>query len=101
MGYFLRAYLHFETVDLGLCLEDDAQRHEVLHQVQRILLQHKKHILETSVSSFAGLPELTNKDGLSCADSCPTQAWSMATLLETVWDLKRIAEKKPGLGKML
>ena len=40
-----------------------------------------------------GLTELTNKDGEFCPASCPTQAWSSATLLEFFHDLSEIQDK--------
>ena len=36
---------------------------------------------------WSGLPELTNKDGAYCQGSCPTQAWSIATLIEALDEL--------------
>ena len=36
---------------------------------------------------WSGLPELTNKDGSYCEGSCPTQAWSIATLIEALDEL--------------
>lgn len=38
-------------------------------------------------SVWAGLTELTNKDGEVCNDSSPTQAWSSACLLDLFYDL--------------
>eukprot|EP00834_Sanchytrium_tribonematis_P001504 NODE_37_length_35953_cov_1.028037.p17 type:complete len:109 gc:universal NODE_37_length_35953_cov_1.028037:9267-9593(+) len=37
---------------------------------------------ELAKNEYRGLPELTNEDGSYCYDSCSTQAWSGATLLE-------------------
>ena len=43
-----------------------------------------------NISHFlaSGLPELTNRGGEPCRDSNPIQAWSMATLLDTLYDIK-------------
>ncbi|XP_060864608.1 glycogen debranching enzyme isoform X2 [Metopolophium dirhodum] len=68
VGFFLKAKLTFST----------SQR-ETSSEIQGILSKHFEHI-KTSV--WKGLPELTNKDGAFCAGSCPTQAWSIATILE-------------------
>ncbi|KAG9297134.1 hypothetical protein G9A89_019415 [Geosiphon pyriformis] len=82
-GYFLRAYLYYDTrVGAG---KDNP--HETIHNITRILLPHRK-IIETS--PWAGLPELTNADGAECHDACPTQAWSAATLLDLFDDIKNM-----------
>ncbi|VVC27660.1 Hypothetical protein CINCED_3A023505 [Cinara cedri] len=70
VGFFLRAKLIFST-----------KKQETNSEIQHILSKHYEH-LKTSV--WRGLPELTNKDGAFCAGSCPTQAWSVATILETL-----------------
>ncbi|KAJ3353015.1 hypothetical protein HDU83_007389 [Entophlyctis luteolus] len=81
MGYYLMAYIHFKKLF--------ASQEKVNQDVQRILLKHKKYILDHSTNLFAGLPELTNKDGIFCDHSCPTQAWSSASLLEVVFELQQ------------
>ncbi len=40
-----------------------------------------------SRSPWKGLPELTNENGQHCPFSCETQAWSIATVLEALYDL--------------
>ena len=45
---------------------------------------------------WSGLPELTNKNGSYCEGSCPTQAWSIATIIEALDELshqRNILEK--------
>lgn len=54
-------------------------KRETSSEIQGILSKYYEH-LKSSV--WRGLPELTNKDGAFCAGSCPTQAWSIATIIE-------------------
>jgi glycogen debranching enzyme len=39
------------------------------------------------------LPELTNKNNSICKDSCNTQAWSIATILESLYELNEKLNK--------
>ncbi|KAG2354956.1 amylo-alpha-1,6-glucosidase-domain-containing protein, partial [Suillus spraguei] len=67
LGYFLRAYLYFDTrFGAG-----------------------KEHHIQTD--PWAGIPELTNKNGQYCADSCNTQAWSASTLLDFLEEVHKMA----------
>ncbi|CAL1714662.1 unnamed protein product [Somion occarium] len=75
LGYFLRAYLYFDT-RVGVGNGDPSQ---TLHRLFKILLKPRHHIQH---DPWAGLPELTNKDGEYCPDSCKTQAWSNSTILD-------------------
>lgn len=72
LGFFLRAVMNFD------------QERNPLHFVHYSLNRHREHIKN---SIWCGLPELTNQNGADCYDSCPTQAWSFATLLDTYYDL--------------
>ncbi|CAG8499340.1 1617_t:CDS:10 [Racocetra fulgida] len=62
-------------------------KHETIHTITRHLLRHRE-VIETDL--WAGLPELTNADGAFCPYSCPTQAWSAATLLDLFDDIKKL-----------
>ena len=52
---------------------------QTLHHLNYILLPARNHMKH---DPWAGVPELTNKDGQLCPDSCNTQAWSASTLLD-------------------
>ncbi|KAI9015038.1 glucanotransferase domain of glycogen debranching enzyme-domain-containing protein [Gaertneriomyces semiglobifer] len=86
LGFFLRAYLYFNTQAQG---HDPSKVDSVYAYVQRVLMRHKLHILDGFQSPYAGLPELTNKDGEYCNGSCATQAWSGAVMLELISDLAK------------
>merc|ERR1711879_208851 len=70
IGYYLRALLHFER-----------EKPTLREEIDEILSEHRDFIRS---SPWGGIPELTNKGGILCASSCPTQAWSAATLLDTL-----------------
>lgn len=58
------------------------------HQQLFDVYQHHKSISE---SEWSSLPELTNDNGSFCPDSCGSQLWSVATLLEAINTLKRFS----------
>ncbi|CAO3630992.1 unnamed protein product [Mucor hiemalis] len=70
LGYYLRAARHFGALEN--------------QEIARILRKHREYI---SQDVWCGLPELTNKDAEYCHDSCTTQSWSSATLLDLLHDL--------------
>lgn len=80
VGYFLRAKLQF-ALSSGASLDD------TVSSIHRVLSAHAQALRD---SPWKGLPELTNKDGAECSDSCPVQAWSMACLLDVLFDLQQI-----------
>lgn len=83
-GYFLRAFsqLHFQEIDR--CSIDKCLPSAYLQQLLwKRLIGHKKWIFE---SEWAGLTELTNKNGDLCHDSSPTQAWSASCILDIYLD---------------
>ncbi|XP_037040350.1 glycogen debranching enzyme isoform X3 [Bradysia coprophila] len=83
IGFYLRARLIFAKKTNRLP--------ETVAETWSILT---KHLHEIQTSPWRGLPELTNENGSYCVDSCRTQAWSMATILEVVKDLKQIDSYK-------
>lgn len=79
-GFFLRAFLYF---DIKRKQEYGGDILETFQQISRRMVGHRQWI---RTSHWAGLTELTNKDGQFCADSSPTQAWSTATLIDLFED---------------
>jgi len=78
-GFFLRALLKFDHKRRTTA----AAKTETFQQITRRLEGCKKAIVQ---SDWAGLTELTNKDGAFCADSSPTQAWSAGCLIDLYHD---------------
>ncbi|KAF2740501.1 glycogen debranching enzyme [Polyplosphaeria fusca] len=78
-GFFFRAFLHF---DLKRRTSPE-ERVETYQQITQRLFGFMQAIKE---SPWAGLTELTQKDGAFCGDSCPTQAWSAGCLIDLFWD---------------
>lgn len=83
IGFYLRARLIFA--------EKTGRLKETIAETWAILTVH---LHEIESSHWRGLPELTNENGSYCSASCRTQAWSMATVLETLYDLKQLHRAK-------
>jgi len=98
-GFFLRAYLIFDTLSNGAGSGASATKgdiNESFHLLSSMLLEHRRHIKS---SPWAGLPELTNTDGKDCPDSCKTQAWSASTLLDLLQEMRDREMKDRKAGK--
>ncbi|KAM5256193.1 glycogen debranching enzyme isoform 5-T5 [Ctenodactylus gundi] len=78
VGYFLRAKLYFSR------LMGPETTAKTMFLVKNVLSRHYVHLER---SPWKGLPELTNENGQYCPFSCETQAWSIASVLETLYDL--------------
>lgn len=78
-GFFLRALLKFDLMRRTT----GEGRTEAFMQVTQRLKGAKAAIKE---SEWAGLTELTNKNGTFCHDSSPTQAWSAGCLIDLYYD---------------
>ncbi|KAI6785469.1 Glycogen debranching enzyme-like protein [Emericellopsis cladophorae] len=85
-GYFLRALLKF---DLGR-RTSEAGKTEAFQQVTRRLAGCKQWMKD---SPWAGLTELTQKNGENCPDSSPTQAWSAGCLIDLYMDAAEEQDK--------
>ena len=68
-GYFFRASMRF--------------RRPFTDKMKKLMSNLKRAFKE---SPAFGLPELTNKDGEFCNGSCLTQAWSVSSLLDMLYD---------------
>ncbi|KAK4465548.1 glucanotransferase domain of glycogen debranching enzyme-domain-containing protein [Cladorrhinum samala] len=92
-GFFLRALLKFDLMRRG---PDDLEgRTEAFQQVTRRLIGCKEQIQN---SPWAGLTELTQKNGEDCPDSSPTQAWSAGCLIDLYMDAADEQAKVEGAG---
>lgn len=76
IGYFFMAKLRFS---------DDIRSTKA--EIERHLATHWNYI---QTDYWRGLPELTNTNGSYCRDSCSTQAWSAATILELLMELSSV-----------
>ncbi|XP_025075084.1 glycogen debranching enzyme isoform X3 [Pogonomyrmex barbatus] len=85
MGFFLRARLHFASL-----IDDKDKLNCIIESTEAII---SRHLIEASTNHWRGLPELTNKDGSYCKDSCRTQAWSASVILEVLYDLQKIKQE--------
>ncbi|XP_034951239.1 glycogen debranching enzyme isoform X2 [Chelonus insularis] len=82
IGYFLRARLYFAKI-----LDNSKELERTIQSTEAII---SKHFVEASTNHWRGLPELTNKDGEYCKDSCRTQAWSISSILEVLHELETL-----------
>lgn len=85
-GYFLRAYHHFNfiTDPRATNVPKTKPSSYLYQQLYSRMVKHTEWIAD---SPWAGITELTNRDGELCNDSSPTQAWSTACLLDVFYDL--------------
>jgi glycogen debranching enzyme len=83
MGYFLRALHHFHLENS----EEGVRNRAITDLYQILTVRLKYHRNWIRESPWAGLTELTNKDGDLCHDSSPSQAWSTGCLLDLYFDI--------------
>lgn len=55
------------------------------------LTNHKFHIDNTD---WLSLPEMTNDNGEYCQFSCAAQTWSIATIVEAIYDAQKIFKSR-------
>lgn len=78
-GFFLIAQLKFQLKDKNMT-------------VFMSYLTNHKFFMESN--DWESLPELTNDDGQYCEHSCNAQTWSIATLIESIYEAKEILKPK-------
>ncbi|XP_026729867.1 glycogen debranching enzyme [Trichoplusia ni] len=84
LGFYLRARLAFAH-DCGKHARTVAAAYAALAPA----------LAELRTSPWRGLPELSNAGGAYCADSCRTQAWSSAVVLEALHELEAARRARP------
>uniref|UniRef100_A0A1A9UWF1 Glycogen debranching enzyme C-terminal domain-containing protein n=1 Tax=Glossina austeni TaxID=7395 RepID=A0A1A9UWF1_GLOAU len=47
----------------------------------------KDKVSQLQTTHWRRLPQLTNENDAFCRDSCPTQAWSIVSIMEMLYDL--------------
>ncbi len=75
IGFYLIAKINFNTYE---------NKNDLKRYIFSILTPHARYIKE---DNWKGLPELMNKNNTICPGSCNTQAWSIATVLESLYEL--------------
>ncbi|QLG72265.1 hypothetical protein HG535_0C06200 [Zygotorulaspora mrakii] len=85
-GYFLRAFqkFHFMTNPRAQNNSKTKPSSYLYQELYSRMVKQSEWLLD---SPWAGITELTNKDGSFCNDSSPTQAWSTGCLLDLFYDL--------------
>ena len=84
IGPFLRARLYFAKK-----LHGKKGLEKTVERVESILARHK---MEITSSPWRSLPELTNAGGAPCYDGCPAQAWSVACIIDVLYDMEKLVK---------
>ena len=80
VGFYLRAQLAYHSK------ENPESRSRALTLVKEYLSRLNRCLMNPS-NGWKSLPELTNRNGDECHFGCPSQAWSVACVLEVFYDL--------------
>jgi glycogen debranching enzyme len=78
IGYYLRSVMKY------------ASQTNKESQVQYIQTYLSKFYTSIRKTDWKGLPELTNENGKDCTFSCPSQAWSIASILEVCYEMANL-----------
>ncbi|KAK4560942.1 bifunctional 4-alpha-glucanotransferase/amylo-alpha-1,6-glucosidase [Recurvomyces mirabilis] len=81
-GFFLRALLKFDLIRR-------TTREEKVEAFQQVTQRLHGCMQMIHDSPWAGLTELTNRNGSMCHDSCPTQAWSAGCIIDLYDDASK------------
>lgn len=85
-GFFLRSFHRFNFLTNPRA-HNETKTKPSSYLYQELYSRMVKHAEWIADSPWAGITELTNKDGQFCNDSSPTQAWSTGCLLDLFYDL--------------
>ncbi|KAF6018830.1 AGL [Bugula neritina] len=88
LGYFMRASL---VIAERLESQTPGTIEKTVMNIEHKLANHHLALLSTDWKS---LPELTNTNGQKCMDSCPAQAWSISCILDVLYDIKALHNRK-------
>ncbi|AQZ11999.1 GDB1 (YPR184W) [Zygosaccharomyces parabailii] len=90
-GFFLRAFSKFHWL-VNPQAQNRNKTKPSSYLYQELFHRINHHAQWIAESPWAGITELTNKDGDFCNDSSPTQAWSTGCLLDMYYDMWRSFE---------
>ncbi|VDN96203.1 unnamed protein product [Rodentolepis nana] len=93
-GYYIRSRLIMSQRLVKLDLTNEPKVPQAIRESQEILLRLNNHI---RYSPWRSLPELTQVNGEYCHASCHSQAWSIGTAIEAVYDLLETNARRKGL----
>ncbi len=92
MGYFIRAVLLFRKFSSSSEMEEYSCSAQPGRSIMRMLDGHRKHI---AASPWMSLPEMTDAHGQENPHGCPAQAWSVATIIDAMYDFTEILFATP------
>ncbi|VUZ41310.1 unnamed protein product [Hymenolepis diminuta] len=94
-GYYIRSRLIMSQRLANLDLTNKPAIAQAIRESQEMLLRLNNHIRN---SPWRSLPELTQVNGEYCHASCQSQAWSVGTAIEAIYDLLETNARMKGVA---